>query len=242
MIKVKGLTVLHPAGQEIIDVNLTVAKGQVLSVVGPNSSGKALLGRVIADPAIERKGEIIINHFNQQTPDDRATIQIGYAGSEFEFEKYLTGYEHLDFLGSIFDLEVGERAKNIIKEAQDFEFTGRLYHLIESMSRADKKLLSLIGSIIHQPSTVIWDEPTSHLDPSQVQMVKSKLAELKNDKVAVLIITNDLDFAQSVSDEIAIMVGGEVRMQGSIKQLQNLSRSNSSSLGEIYRLATGQNE
>lgn len=238
MLKTKDLTVLHPTGQEILDVNLSVGKGEVLSVIGSNSSGKSLLARVIADAAIEHKGEVIISHSNRQSDPEKALIQLGYAPAEPEFEKYLTGYEQLDFLGSIFGLTADQRAKEIVRLCQSFNFSATVYRLIEGLSLADRKILSLISSLVHQPTTVIWDEPTSHLDPTQIGSVKEIISSLKNDKVAVLIVTNDLNLAEAVSDEVAIMVNGEVKACGSVKQLKSQTNAKTNSLEEIYLLAT----
>lgn len=241
MIKTKDLTVLHPTGQEILDINLSVDKGEVVSIIGSNSSGKSLLARVIADPAIEHKGEVVLSHTNRRNDPEKAVIQLGYAPTEPVFEKYLSGYEQLDFLGSIFGLNTEQRAKEIIRLCQTFNFSAPVYQLIESLNLADRKILSLIASLVHQPNSVVWDEPTSHLDPTQIGLVKQAIAELKNNKTAILIVTNDLLLAEEISDEIAVMVNGAIKLQGNLKQLKSQTGAKNNSLEEIYQLATAQN-
>ncbi|MEX1123926.1 MAG: ABC transporter ATP-binding protein [Patescibacteria group bacterium] len=233
MLKVKNLNVLHPAGQELVDISFAVEKGTVTAVIGRTDSGKSVLGRVIADQYIEHDGEIIINHLSRRHESAKIAYQLGYAPAEPLLENYLTGYEQIDFIASFFEISPAERSKKIIELAKTYNATNALYRLIEQLSGADRKKISLISSLVHAPSVVVWDEPTSHLDPFDQQIVYRQLAKMKDDKMAVLLITNDLTLVSTSADQIIILENGQIKMSGNVSQLKNQTSSKTNSLAEI---------
>ena len=233
MLRVKNLNVLHPSGHELLDITFKVGKGEIVGIAGSNDSGKSLLGRVIADQSIEHQGEIIINHLNRAHEPDQAKYHLGYSPAQPVLEDYLTGYEYLDFVGSILSINPNERSKRIIGLAKEYHLSSDIYRLIELLSPDQKKKLSLISSVIHNPSVLIWDEPTSYLDPYEQKAVREQLIQLKNQKTAVVIISNDTSLLEDTADEIIIMKSGGINMQGTRSQLKNQSGSKTKALVDI---------
>ncbi|MEX1051790.1 MAG: ABC transporter ATP-binding protein [Patescibacteria group bacterium] len=236
MLKVRDVSLTHHPIQELSDVSLTVGKGEVCALIGPNGGGKELLTQLIADPRWEHSGEIVVNHFNVSHEPDKAKYHLGYASPTIALEPYLTGFEQLDFWGSIFGLSPAERSKRIIDAANTFGLSANLYHLIEVLAQADHQKIRLIASLLHRPSVVIWNEPTEFLDPTEQQGVKEVIDWLRHNKTAVVIASNDLSLVESVADQIAVMVNGKITARGNLTELKNHSRSGSKALPEIYRL------
>ncbi len=239
MLKIHDLSLLHHPVQELLDVNLSVGRGEVCVVVGPNGGGKELLTQVIADPSWEHSGEIIINHFNLSHDPGKAKYHLGYASSAIELEPYLTGYEQLDFWGSVFGLAPAERSKRIIELSGEFGFSANLYHLTEVLSEADRQKIRLIASLLHRPSVVVWNEPTEYLDPADKQLLADCVEQLRHDKNAVLIACNDLDFAQHLADNVVVLQNGKISANGNIAELKNQSQASTKSLAEIYSRLVG---
>lgn len=237
MLKIKNLDVIHNSGHELIDITLKVDKGEITGVAGSNNSGKSLLGRVIADQSIEHRGEIIINHLNRSHEKDMAKYHIGYSPAEPILEDHLTGYEYLDFIGSVLGINPQDRSKKIITLANEYNLSGDIYRLAELLPPGQKKKISLIGSIIHNPSVLVWDEPTSHLDPADQEIVRRQLKHFKEQKTAVLLISNDTMLLEEVADEIIIMKDGTIKMHGNLSQLKNQTNSKTKSLSDILKSA-----
>ena len=238
MLKVKDLNVLHPSGHELIDITFRVGKGEVLGIVGRNSSGKSLLGRVIADQSIEHKGEIIVNHLNRAHEQDMSKYHIGYSPAEPVLEDYLTGYEYLDFIGSVLSINPKDRSKQIIRLAKQYELSSEIYRLIELLSPDQKKKLSLMSSIIHNPSVIIWDEPTSHLDMHDQRVILEQIKYFKDQKASIIIISNDANLLEGTVDEIIVMKNGSIKMHGTISQLKNQTGSKTKSLSDILEITS----
>ncbi len=235
MLKVRGLSLIYHPVEELLDVTLAVGKGEVAVLVGPNGGGKELLTKVIADPRREHSGEIVVNHFNLSHDPDKAKHHLGYASSTLELEPYLTGFEQLDFWGSIFGLSPAERSKRIIEAAHNFNESASVYRLIEAMSDADKQKIRLIASLLHRPSVVVWSNPTEFLDPTERQIVTDQIEQLRHNKAAVLIASNDLALAEQVADEIIVINNGKIVARGSLTELRNQSQASGKTLPEIYR-------
>jgi ABC-type multidrug transport system ATPase subunit len=233
MLKVRQLTVLHPVGQELTDISFTVDNGEAVAVVGSNQGGKSLLGRVIADSGFSHQGEVIVNHLNRSHEKEKTSFHLGYSPAEPELEPYLSGYEQLDFFGALFGLSSAERAKRIVELAKDFDCSSDIYRMIELMGAAERKKISLIGSVIHNPNVVVWDEPTAFLDPAGQRQIAAQLGELKRNKASVVVITNDLALAQQHCDTLIVFESGRIIASGTLAQLKNQSGSKTGSLEEI---------
>lgn len=236
MLKVRQLSVLHPVGQELTDVSFTVDKGEAVAIVGPNSGGKSLLGQVIADSGFTHRGEVIVNHLNRSHEKEKTGFHLGYSPAEPELEPFLSGYEQLDFFGAVFGLSAAERSQRIIELAKDFDCSGDIYRMIELLGAAERKKISLIGSILHHPSVVVWDEPTAFLDPAGQRIVNEQIEELKRNKAALVIITNDLALAERC-ETILLFDQGRITASGTLGQLKNQKGSKSSSLSQILSLS-----
>lgn len=235
MLKIHDLSLWHHPVQGLFNVTLTVDKGEVCAVIGPNGGGKELLTQLIADPRLEHSGEIVVNHFNLSHDPDKARYHLGYATPIIELEPYLTGFEQLDFWGSVFGLSPAERSQRIIEIANYFGFSTNLYHLIEVLSEADRQKIRLMASLIHRPNVVVWNEPTEFLDPADKQVLIEQVEQLRHNQVAVLIASNDLDFVERLADQIIVIQDGKVLVGGSLAQLKNHSQTASQSLPAIYR-------
>lgn len=234
MLKVKHISLIHPSGSELNDVSFNVDKAEVVAIIGSNDGGKSVLGRVICDQTVEHGGEIVINHIHRSHEPHRSTLHVGYSVAEPILEPYLTGFEQLDYIGSVLNLDPAERSKRIIELSQRFDCTAALYQLIERLEANERKKLSLMSSVIHHPAVVVWDEPTAHLDPVEQQAVKETIAELKHNKASVVLITNDLRLAEEEADRIIVIEQGQIMAEGTLSQLKNKSGSKTKSLSDIY--------
>lgn len=235
MLKIKNLDVIHGSGHELIDITLKIDKGEIVGIAGSNDSGKSLLGRVIADQSIEHRGEIIINHLNTSHEKEMVKYHVGYSPAEPDLESHLTGYEYLDFIGSVLAINPDERSKKIITLANEYNLRGDIYRLIELLSPDQKKKISLISSVIHNPSVLVWDEPTSHLDPTGQEIIRRQLKHFKDQKTSVVLISNDTTLLEDMADEIVVMKDGAIKMHGSLSQLKNQTNSKTKALTEILK-------
>src|SRR3989344_7784905 len=103
MLKVQDL-VAKTANQRLDGLSFKVEPGEILAVVGPCDSGKHLLGQVVGGLHRKISGEVLINHYNLSPGSSKAKIQLGYLPNPAPTENFLTGYELIDLVGSIYHL------------------------------------------------------------------------------------------------------------------------------------------
>src|SRR5579872_1585554 len=119
MLKVGGLSV-EKALLKITDVTFEVNKGEILSIIGSNGSGKSIIIERIANPESDYTGTVTVNHYKSRTEAEKYKSQIGYLPQAFHPPLHLTGYEFLEIIGSLYNLEGEARSKKIINLAKTF--------------------------------------------------------------------------------------------------------------------------
>ena len=123
------------------------------------------------------------------------------------YEK-LTGKEFLNFIASIHNISAKEKRVKYLLEKYDL--TEKANNLIESFSHGMKQRLMLCSAQIHSPTLLVIDEPTVGLDPMGINHLKQALTELAGQGTAIFMSTHSLNFAQEISDKIAIIKTGTV--------------------------------
>jgi len=234
MLKVRSLSVLRRAEEELVNINLEVARGECLVVVGPNSSGKSLLVRTIATAESDYSGDIMINHYHAKTESAKAQLHLGYLSSNLVPEPHLTGLEYLEMVGAFYGLSPKIRLERILILAERFACKDYLYTLNERLGKAFHQRIGIIASLLHQPDVLIWDEPIVFLDESARVAAITLLQEHLKRGGTVLVSTNDLELAELIGDQILIMQEGQVVAQGTLNQLCNQFKPEHKSLRDIY--------
>src|SRR5688572_24246544 len=151
MLKVRNLTIFDHAEPLLVNSNLSVKRGEVVGVIGPNGSGKTALLRAMAGGCEKYEGEIKVNDFDMDTDPLRAKMHLGYLPSNLALEPYLTGLEWLEVVGSLYHIAPKNRIERILELAERFDCKNFIYTIIEQLGQAEKQKIALIASILHKP-------------------------------------------------------------------------------------------
>lgn len=239
MLKVRHLSVLHQAPQELIDINFQIERGQAIAVIGANGSGKSAMLEAIADPESPYEGEVKLNHYSAKGESDKYKTQVGYLPGRFSVPDHLTGFEYLELVGTFYQLPPKERSEKIIRLSQLLGLQRSIYSLGERLSKVSQRQVGLLGSVIADPSLVIWDEPTLGFDPNNTADVGKLLKGALHHGSSALIATTDLEFAESVADGYIFLKDGQLVADGTLTQLAHQAQT-SKRLASVYqRLAHG---
>lgn len=234
MLKVRSLSVLRHANEELVNVGLEIDRGEVTVVIGPNGSGKSLLCRAVSSSETDYTGEVLINHYSMKSDPEKAKLHIGYLPSDFLPEMHLTGIEYLELVGSFYQLSPKLRLERILATAEMLNCKDQLYSLNERLPRAFHQRLGLIASLIHQPSVLIWDDPWAFLDETAKQASLELLDQHLERGGCALIATNDLDLAEQVANKLIIINDGQIMADGSLSQLLNQFKPERRTLKDLY--------
>ena len=198
-------------------LNLTIYRGEVFGLLGPNGSGKTTTIKLLLGLLFPTDGEALV--FGKPGADVQKNERIGYLPEESYLYRFLNAEETLDFYGRLFNMPADirrQRAEELIEKvglARDKKRTLREY------SKGMRQRIGLAQALINDPELVILDEPTSGLDPIGTREMKDWILELKQRGKTVLMCSHRLDDVQDVCDRIAILHEGELQELGEVNKL-----------------------
>lgn len=198
------------------EIHLNIEAGEFLTIVGANSSGKSTLGRLINALYVPQKGTVKVNGMDTSEPlltiPIRKTVQMVFQNPDNQIvattveEEIAFGPENLQLPSDEIQQRVSEALKLVDLEAY------RLYppHLL---SGGQKQLLAIASVLAMRPACIIFDEPTSLLDPVNRRMITRKIMELDKTGLTTIYITHRMDEVL-LSERTVVMHDGKVEYDG----------------------------
>lgn len=235
ILEVQGLTCGYEGGFRLRDVDLAVAPGEFLGIIGPNGSGKTTLVRALARSMRPLTGEVLLEgrdiwsippkEFAKRVAVVSQDAQVGYMRvEEYVLLGRIPHYRPFQFLETSRDLEVADTA---------MELTGINYlkgRLLEEMSGGERQLVMLARALAQEPRLLILDEPTAHLDMAHQVAVLDLVHRLKGEMgIALVVVLHDLNLASEYSDGLLLMERGRVKKMGAPHEVIREDL-----LGEVY--------
>ena len=203
----KELTVLD-------DINFSVVKGEILSIVGPSGSGKTTLLGLCAGLDNPSSGSISLagSMISGLTENEKAEVRnrkVGFIFQNFQLLPTLTALENV-----MIPLELQGRAKGAKDKAEQLlervGLGGRSHHYPSQLSGGEQQRVSLARAFSNDPEILFADEPTGNLDDETGAIVEGLLFDLNREKQTTLIIvTHDLELANK-TDRIIKLKGGKI--------------------------------
>jgi ABC-2 type transport system ATP-binding protein len=132
----------------------------------------------------------------------------------------MSGDEYLDFFGKVYGLGTQTRKARTKYMLEYFGLAEAAHRRSGEYSKGMKQKLALARALIHDPSVLLLDEPTSAMDPESAQLVRNEIARLKSSKRTIIICTHNLAEAESLADRIAIIYRGKILLNGSLEELK----------------------
>jgi phospholipid/cholesterol/gamma-HCH transport system ATP-binding protein len=229
MISVQGL-IKRIGAQEILrGVDLEVARGETLAIIGRSGGGKSvllkhLIGLMRPDAGeIRIEGENIIGMKERRLASIRQKVGILFQGSAL-FDS-MTVAENIAFPLR----EAGERDPKVLRARvsemlEVMELSGEEEKMPVNLSGGMKKRVGLARSIIRQPSCILYDEPTSGLDPVVSDSINRLIRRLQRRLgVTSIVVTHDMKNAFHVADQIAYLHEGRIHFHGTPDDLRQSS-------------------
>lgn len=226
MIAVRGLTKSIDTQQILRGVDLDVATGETLVIIGRSGGGKSVLLKHLIGLMQPDAGEIWIEGQNilglseRKLADIRRKVGILFqSGALFDS---MTVEENIAFPLR----EAGERDAKIIRERVDemlevMELEGQNEKMPVNLSGGMKKRVGLARSIVRRPSVVLYDEPTAGLDPVVSDSINHLIRRLQERfHVTSIVVTHDMKSAFHIADHIAYLHEGRVYFYGTSAELQ----------------------
>ncbi len=192
----------------LVDVTLQFASGEVTSIVGPNGAGKTTLLGILSTLVRPTTGEIFLGE--ESIHKDRTARQsIGYVGHEPGVYPDLSAQQNLRLFAALYAIPDAEACIAGMLERVGL---GGVHHDLpaRAFSRGMLQRLALARALLHNPDILLFDEPSSALDPVGVRWLADELDRERKAGRLVILVTHDLDAAAQVSNHIVVLRRGRV--------------------------------
>jgi putative ABC transport system ATP-binding protein len=204
----RPLTILHP-------LDLTIASGEFLAVVGPSGSGKSTLLGLLAGLDAPTSGEILVDgtDITRLTEDALARLRgekIGFVFQFFHLVPSLTAVENIAVPMEIAQRrDAAVRAKSLLAEVG---LSDRGHHYPSQLSGGEQQRVAIARALANDPRIVLADEPTGNLDSSTGRHIMDLLLEVRRSRGATLIlVTHDAELAALADSRLVLRDGRPVR-------------------------------
>jgi ABC-2 type transport system ATP-binding protein len=219
-IDIRGLSHAYGGRSALVDFDLSVARGELLAVLGPNGSGKTTLFRVLATLVPVQSGAAAIGGCDLARQTAAVRRQIGVVFQAPSLDRKLTVVENLRIQAALYGLVGSELARRIDELLSRFGLSERAGELTERLSGGLRRRVELAKGLLHGPAVLLLDEPSTGLDPAARSELWRYLQELRRtDGTTILLTTHFLDEAED-ADRIAILNEGRLVALGSPVELK----------------------
>ncbi|HEY8600027.1 MAG TPA: ABC transporter ATP-binding protein [Thermomicrobiales bacterium] len=210
MIEARGLTRRFGQFVAVDDVSLRVPNGAILALLGPNGAGKTTTVRMLAGLLAPSAGEATVAGCDVRRDPAAVRARVGLVTDTPGLYEQMALPAYLDFFGGVYGLDATTRRRRIAELIAFFELTDHRRERLSGFSKGMKQKVALARALLHEPAALFLDEPTSGLDPLGARAVRELIVGLKAANRTIILCTHDLDEAERLADEVAIVRRGRI--------------------------------
>lgn len=198
------------------EISFSAKKGEIIGFLGPNGAGKSTMMKILTGYILPDNGAVSVAEIDVLTNSMASKAKIGYLPEQNPL--YLDMYvkEYLQFQAAIFKVQKEEIAMVIEKVG----LTSEVHKKIGQLSKGYQQRVGIAAAILHNPVVLILDEPTTGLDPNQLQEIRELIKELGKEKT-ILFSTHIMQEVEAVCDRVIIIKKGELLLDKSMKDLKD---------------------
>ncbi len=220
MIELRNVTKKFGSFTAVDNLSLTVKPGDFFGFLGPNGAGKTTTIKMIVGLFAPTSGTIIVNGFDLSSRPIEAKQTVAYVpDTPFLYDK-LTGREFLYFIGGLFKMAKKKLHERISELVELFEIGHWIDKRTEDYSQGMKQRVIIASALLHDPKTIIIDEPMIGLDPRSAKIVRETLSAQAKSGVSILMSTHSLPVAEELCNRIGIINDGKLIFCDTREQLQ----------------------
>jgi phospholipid/cholesterol/gamma-HCH transport system ATP-binding protein len=225
IVEIKNLSKAFDDHVVLDDVSLSIREGQNFVVFGRSGTGKSVLLKCIVGLLVPDAGEIFIDGNNilsmKEKELNKIRKQVGFLFQGSALYDSMTVRENLEFpLIRNFDFTAEEIDAKITKVLEKVDLLEAIDKMPAELSGGMKKRIGLARTIITEPQLILYDEPTTGLDPITTKEISRLIVDLQEDlNVTAVVVTHDLICAHIIADHAVVLKDGKIRYEGDLDKL-----------------------
>ena len=194
------------------DINLQIAAGEYVSIMGPSGSGKSTLLNLIGLLDRPSEGLYLLNDEDVTTLTDQEQAetrnrQIGFVFQAFHLVPRLTAAENVELPLMLAGLPSSERKLRVAETMEALGLTDRAHHKPDQLSGGQRQRVAIARATVTEPKVLLADEPTGNLDHKSGEDVVNVLESLNNRGITLLVVTHDLELGERAHRQLKMRDG-----------------------------------
>ncbi|MDE5705448.1 ABC transporter ATP-binding protein [Muribaculum sp.] len=217
LIEASGVVKRYDGHTALDGVDLSIPEGTIYGLLGPNGAGKTTLIRIINQIITPDSGTVLLNG-KPLHPDD--VMRVGYLPEERGLYKKMKVIDHIVYLGRLKGMtsrDARAEAEKWLRRMNLVEWAGKK---IEALSKGMAQKVQFIGTVVHRPPLMIFDEPFSGFDPVNAEQLKQEILELNRGGATILFSTHNMSSVEEVCDSISLINHSKVVLQGNVADVR----------------------
>ncbi|WP_299338280.1 gliding motility-associated ABC transporter ATP-binding subunit GldA [uncultured Psychroserpens sp.] len=215
-IEVENVSKVYGEQKALDNISFTVNKGEIVGFLGPNGAGKSTLMKILTTYINATKGIAKVSGFHVETDKKAVQNNVGYLPEHNPL--YLDMYvkEYLTFNAGVY-----KTSKSRIQDV--IELTGlspEAHKKIGQLSKGYRQRVGLANALLHDPSVLILDEPTTGLDPNQLVDIRHLIKNIGKDKT-IFLSTHIMQEVEAICDRVIIINKGQIVADKKLKDLRD---------------------
>ena len=215
MIVLKGMSkTFNRTIHAVRDVDLEVAEGEVVVIVGPSASGKSTVLRCVNLLEIPTKGTVVVDGFDltdASTDLDHVRAEVGMVFQQFNLFPHLTVLENITLAQrKVRNRSKAEATDMAMRQLDRVGIPEKAEAYPRQLSGGQQQRVAIARSLAMEPRVMLFDEPTSALDPEMVKEVLDVMLELASEGMTMVVVTHEMGFARAAADRLVFIDEGEI--------------------------------
>jgi len=214
MISIKGLHKYFGEIQAVKNVDLNIARGEVLVIVGPSGSGKSTVLRCINHLEVPTAGTVTIDGEvvgSDETNINQIRAEVGMVFQLFNLFPHLTALENVTIAQKLVRKRSSEEADEMGRQQLDrVGIPEKADSYPHQLSGGQQQRVAIARSLAMDPKIMLFDEPTSALDPEMIKEVLDVMLQLAREGMTMIVVTHEMGFARAAANRVVFMDEGEI--------------------------------
>jgi ABC-2 type transport system ATP-binding protein len=216
-IQISQISKLYGSQKALDQVSFEIETGELVGFLGPNGAGKSTLMKIITGYLAADEGKVMINGETVETKNVAIRSQIGYLPENNPLYTDLYVREYLEMVAGFYQLR--NKKEQVLKMVELTGLKREQHKKIGALSKGFRQRVGLAQALIHDPAVLILDEPTTGLDPNQLEEIRQLILTISTNKT-VMLSTHIMQEVEAICNRVIIINKGLIVADGSIDQLK----------------------